>query len=411
MNGEVRKIKKTIIQVQYDFICEVSRLEKMFPNYNEIIFKLTRGLRNKVLPKADEKMLAMVLYFITNVTEMFVSVFGDKLDFLDYYVRFLVKYWGRYSSRNYENEYESVQCLICVVKENDIIENRWNEINPYYSKQYSDEDLYGKNLLDILQEFVNHVDENSSKEFFVKEKNLKRLVRARNGKRKSGSEIVPPPVEVAKKLNIINRWNPPDKRYLYLAEELDGSDSYEVCLEEKRANKGEGFTFVDFKVQHQAREKRLLNLAYEGVKDSDIEKDINKISDSIAEEGIELLKREIKTDGLEGLGEKIDSYLGQKRNEIYSLANLYTGRKLLSALCRVIFVPLDNDEDNDPELKDRCYKSFHVLAEFLEKNGFAGVIFPSTRMMLLGKRGVNVVLFNPEDAYPVEETLKYVIKK
>ena len=98
----------------------------------------------------------------------------------------------------------------------------------------------------------------------------------------------------------------------------------------------------------------------------------------------------------------------ENEDKTKTLANIYVGRKLLSTICRVIFIPLDKDEDNNPDLKDRCYKSFHVLAEFLEDNNFAGVIYPSTRMMLKGKKGVNVVLFDSEDVDPVFETLRHV---
>ena len=81
---------------------------------------------------------------------------------------------------------------------------------------------------------------------------------------------------------------------------------------------------------------------------------------------------------------------------------------VLSPKCRVVFVPLDKDEDSSPDLKDKCYKSFHVLAQFLEDNNFSGVIFPSTRMMLKGEKGINVVLFEPEDVAPVQATLRHV---
>ena len=85
---------------------------------------------------------------------------------------------------------------------------------------------------------------------------------------------------------------------------------------------------------------------------------------------------------------------------------VFSGQFLLKNICSAIFTPLDDDTDNDDELKERCYKSFHVFAEWCENKGFAGIRYPSTRMKLIGERGTNIVLFDANSAVADESTFR-----
>ena len=51
-------------------------------------------------------------------------------------------------------------------------------------------------------------------------------------------------------------------------------------------------------------------------------------------------------------------------------------------------------------LKEKCYKSFHLLAEWCEGKGISGIRYPSTRMKLINERGSNLVLFDADYPYP-----------
>ena len=403
-------MNRQLFERKYSMIAEATRLEDLMPSYKAVMRKLGMIIRNKVRCQADEKRLAYFLFCCNNTFEVLIEAVGDQIEVAELYVEILTKHWNDYSHNFYRNEYAPALEMIHTIKVDEITREQWERLNPYYASEYADDDIYGKKLTGILKDFMDHVDRDCADEFFVEEKKLKRLVRARNGKRACGVDIMPPPVEIAQNLNIINRWNPPEKRYSYLAEETDGTDPDEVCLEEKRARTGDEFTLVDFRVRAEARNKKLLNLDYEGVMDSDIEKDVNGALEKIVNADIAEINREGQKHSLSELEQAIRSTIGKDEPQLKKLANLYAGRKLLSTLCRVIFVPLDNDEDNDQNLKDKCYKSFHVLAEFLEEQGFAGVIFPSTRMILKGKKGLNVVLFDPDDVEPLNYTLRYKTK-
>lgn len=398
---------RVLFRKKYNMIVECTRMEDILSSYKVLMMKLGAVVRNKVWKKSDEESLAYVLFCCNNIFSILIDAIGEHVQFADLYLRILVKYWNLYANDKCDGEFDVIYTMIHSVIADEITKDQWERINPYYKFDYSDDDLYGKKFTEVLGDFMSNVDVSASKEFFIEEEKLGRLVRARRGNHSLGEDIYPPSIETAIDQNIINRWNPPGKRYLYLAFETEGVSPDEVCLEEIRSKVGESITLVDFKVKENARKKRLLNLAYEGVNDIEIEADISEMLDDIVQADVE----QVKTDAVLGkynIDITINNVMKANEEKIKTLANIYIGRKLLSTICRVIFIPLDKDEDCDSDLKDKCYKSFHILAQYLEENNIDGVVYPSTRMMLKGKAGINVVLFDPEDAEPIQSTLRHV---
>ena len=53
--------------------------------------------------------------------------------------------------------------------------------------------------------------------------------------------------------------------------------------------------------------------------------------------------------------------------------------------------------------KEKAYKSFQILAEYLEGKGITGIIYPCTRTNRI--KGKNVVLFNIHDAEPISASI------
>lgn len=78
-----------------------------------------------------------------------------------------------------------------------------------------------------------------------------------------------------------------------------------------------------------------------------------------------------------------------------------TAKQYLKIICSCIYTKVD---ETDEKGKERAYKSFHILAEYLESKGITGIIYPSTRTKKM--EGNNIVLFNKEDAAPVPGTIK-----
>jgi len=76
-------------------------------------------------------------------------------------------------------------------------------------------------------------------------------------------------------------------------------------------------------------------------------------------------------------------------------------KQYLKSVCSCIYSKVD---DKDEMEKARAYKSFHILAEYLESKGITGILYPSTRTKRM--EGNNIVLFNKEDAAPVHGSIK-----
>lgn len=64
-------------------------------------------------------------------------------------------------------------------------------------------------------------------------------------------------------------------------------------------------------------------------------------------------------------------------------------------------------DESSEDKKEKAYKSFHILSEYLENKGVTGIIYPCTRDNTIS--GKNLVLFRKEDAVPVENSIREII--
>lgn len=75
-------------------------------------------------------------------------------------------------------------------------------------------------------------------------------------------------------------------------------------------------------------------------------------------------------------------------------------------VCNTIYKKVDEDDNAG---KEKAYKSFHILAGYLESKGITGIIYPCTRTKkIIGK---NLVLFNRYDAVPIKDSIREIIYK
>lgn len=78
----------------------------------------------------------------------------------------------------------------------------------------------------------------------------------------------------------------------------------------------------------------------------------------------------------------------------------------LKMVCNTIYKKVDEDDNAG---KEKAYKSFHILAGYLESKGITGIIYPCTRTKkIIGK---NLVLFNRYDAVPIKDSIREIIYK
>lgn len=288
----------------------------------------------------------------------------------------------------------------------EIIEEQWMRINPYFEDEFINEDRTGKkNIIQILDDlYVN--TEKTVPGLFVKPLGSfadQTILRGRRGNRTKTEELNPPTIEVAKKNHIINRWNPPDKRYLYVS-----FGEYENALEtveaEMRAKPGEEITVGEFKFKTDPEKMLIADLDYDQISRNSIfgvleEYKNTEVSDIVTHfSGRKVMPSK----------KEIMQQIEAKRDQTTIAATAFCGALTLKEICDTIFVPLDTDEDNDPDKKDKCYKSFHILAEYYESKGYAGISFSSTRMKLMGKTGSNLVLFDADCAEATPESLRVI---
>ena len=75
-------------------------------------------------------------------------------------------------------------------------------------------------------------------------------------------------------------------------------------------------------------------------------------------------------------------------------------KQILKLICSCIYQKVD---EADEAAKEKAYKSFQILAEYLEGKGITGIIYPCTRTNRI--KGKNVVLFNIHDAVPISGSI------
>lgn len=112
-------------------------------------------------------------------------------------------------------------------------------------------------------------------------------------------------------------------------------------------------------------------------------------------------------DELNCLSHCIRRYLWKNNTE--KLWKLITRLNILTKVLADIFSPEEywnqntiiykKVDENDADGKEKAYKSFQILAKYLEKKGITGIIYPCTRTNRI--KGKNVVLFNIHDAVPI----------
>lgn len=212
----------------------------------------------------------------------------------------------------------------------------------------------------------------------------------------------------------MNRWNPPGKTYLYLSfgeNERKYSDELSVseyiCLEEYRAEKDDKYSFCHFKPINKGR---ILDLSYNDVELWKIEMALDKyqeivkelfvnstLSDQAELKKMGTTKRSVKR----YIKKNVDDTLIDRAIIEKAIAKIY-----LKMICNTIYKKVDEDDNAG---KEKAYKSFHILAGYLESKGITGIIYPCTRTKkIIGK---NLVLFNRYDAVPIKDSIREIIYK
>lgn len=390
----------------YDMIFELDKLEGHMSSYSKPLMFLSKTIRRTIWNLSNENRLAATLYGCNLVFGVLVKMYGEHIKILEMYVDYLDQHSNTYTNKPLAITYDSVRANIAVFKTQNLVKEHWKQINPYFKKEYAKEDLVSKDLTAILDDFFNNIATVCPEQFLLPLDNdrFHHLLRGRRKEWYCKNDLCAPSIEVAKANNIINRWNPPDKRYLYLVAGKGTPNDTETVCQEMRIKSGEIVTLANFGVCDAAKKAMIIDLDYENIS----RKDIFDFAEKTGKEQVNKIVSQIAESGMPSTEEYVKQQIHLEDSKTKWLANAFVGKLLLKEICDAIFVPLDENEDNDNNEKDKCYKAFHVLAEYFENRGYVGICYPSTRMKLIKKQGSNLVLFHAHSAEPILDTFRIV---
>ncbi|MDD4760909.1 MAG: hypothetical protein PHU66_08895, partial [Bacteroidaceae bacterium] len=325
----------TVLNPFYDMIFELDKLEKLMPSYAEPLRFLSKVIRNKVWGVSDEKRLAKMLNVCNWLYSLLVEVAGEHIEIIEEYVNVLDRKSDKYTLTNLNKTYDNVRAHIAVCKTGDMVKEHWKQLNPYFRKEYARENLFKKDLIEILDDFFNNIVSICPNEFLVPLNNYNCLLRGRKKEWKLRDDLLPPSIECALQNNIINRWNLPSKRYLYLAIGNCGIENGEkVCLEEMRIRAGDIVTIANFDINKLASNKKIINLDFDNISRQDIFDFMNATEKAQTRDLIEEIYVQKIVPTKENIKEQVESHT----KETTALACSFCGKLLLKEICDTIFV-------------------------------------------------------------------------
>ncbi len=270
---------KCLFPQTHDMILELDKLERLMPTYINLLMFLSKSIRQTIWKLSNEKHLAVTLYACNLVFDLLIKTYGEHIEFLEMYVDYLDKHSNTYSNIPLTKKYDVVRTHIAVYKTQDLVKEHWKQINPYFRKEYAKEDLLSKDLIAILDDFFDNIVKVCPEQFLISLENarFKYLVRGRRKEWLCKDDLRAPSIEIAKANNIINRWNPPDKRYLYLVSGKGTPEDIETACEEMRIKSGETVTLANFEVCPTSKLAEIVDLDYESTSRDDIFNFVNAV--------------------------------------------------------------------------------------------------------------------------------------
>lgn len=378
-------------------ILELDKLEKFSPKYEAELRLLSKRIRKDFWDNNDVNLLNLLVFANRSIDKKYPNRNVCTYELLEDYINAIKLFGLLYVPKLNVDYYERLADDIQLENARVVIERDWEIINSSPDSE--------KSFLEIFDDvFINSIDKHSEA-FFYPLKKTDILCRVVDGWGHNTDRFIPWPNKTH------NRWDPPGRTYLYLS----FSETYQkysdefslneyICLEEYRAQNGEKYSFCLFE---PLVEGKILDLSY-----NDIE--LTAIKHSMDIHGREIEKQVLAE--LTADSEKVKQYVKSPKKlkkEIKNKTEKYLNRKViedavakqyLKMVCNTIYKKVDEEDEAE---KEKAYKSFHVLSTYLESKGVTGIIYPCTRTnKVVGK---NLVLFNPADAKPIEESIREVI--
>lgn len=243
------------------------------------------------------------------------------------------------------------------------------------TKKLINDYMFFKQFDDMFRQAVQH--------FEIPLETIKPMYRGANGKvALDNYERMIPKLEYAKGYN---RMNPPGKAFIYLGVlgESRGRDKDVVkkhitktLLQEIRASRDSMATICEFQVTDKGKGQKVVSVCGDDAL-------------SLSERQIEAhIRSQISKNRNK---ESIEQVISRVLTSVYF--NIFSSEK--------IFKPVETDHQ---EVKKYEYAPFHALANYVLKQGYAGIKFRST----VHRSGTNLVLFETDDVSVVGNSMEHV---
>lgn len=383
-----------IMNNSFRMLHELERLENLSDEYSGALRLLSKRIRKDFWTDKTEKKLAIVLANLNDCYEV-VAEYDFGLEYIIQYIKILAKYAVFIKPELKTEYYNELIDDIQIENARGIIEKQWENVLLAEDGLKSFKEIFD----DIFQKCLRiHQDK-----FFCELEESDVICRLLNDKYPINKERFIP----WDNTDTINRWNPPGKTYLYLSytkvDEQYNSRlklSEYICLEEYRANKGERYYFCNFR---PTKKGHILNLSYN---DNSLRTYKNMLINHEADLENKILEEVMNNSDIDKFQSKrkIKRAIkkAQKKYDVdKAIIEESVAKQYLKMICSCIYKKVD---EIDEEKREEAYKSFWILANYLEEKGVTGIIYPCTRdRKICGK---NIVLFNKYDAEPIESTIR-----
>ena len=268
------------------------------------------------------------------------------------YVHILRKYKFVYANTSdVLRQFDTIDTHIRIKSISELIDEHWKQINPLLTTDYSKDDFFDKNLLELFDDFFSNLDDNT--EDFItlslSSPAFAHLCRGRRGAWRTKIDLAAPSIEVAIKNKMLNRWNPPNKRYLYLAVGNNTDLDHDIVYQEMRLSDGIEHTVSYFSILDTNKGK-IINMDFSQISREQILSTLEEYKNGL----VEFIVSKITNCEAQDIEKILQEELKVKQGETKQKILCCIAQLFLKEICDVIFVPLDSDEDTDHDLKEKC---------------------------------------------------------
>lgn len=375
---------------------ELDRLEHYSSRYGEELACLSKGIRTRIW-KDNSKDLANTLVLINDVFETLTDSIPSDVFWSEEAILKYVDLMAhcRESLGVFDDEtFEDIKEDILATSIRKLIEEKWDNI--------LEAEDGGKAFLDVFDDLFKKAIEKYSDLFICSLEDTDVLFRMVKEQSCDEARFIPWPNKVQ------NRWNPPGKTFLYLSygkEKTKYSDELSleeyVCILECRTQPNTDVCLCQFKPEKKGR---VLDLSYNKVSLTGIKTELTDYERDRVQALYKLISNDEniikKKDDAEFIKKEIARVVMEDPIDRELLEKNYA-RQILKTICSCIYKKVDEPTEAG---KEKAYRSFHILADYLEKQEITGIIYPCTRLRKI--KGTNVVLFDKDDAKPIEGSVR-----